>query len=480
MVFPANVEGDSASNQTKIEYKIFNDPIHGTIELHPLLVDIINTPQFQRLKDIKQMGICHFIYPGATHDRFQHSLGTSHLCGELIDRLKELHRKEYEITDEESLCIKIAGLCHDLGHGPFSHFFDDVYKKKLKSDVIDLEWKHEDLSCELFKFMLEEEENPELRKRFRHFDLFEKDEEFILELIKGKDPIRGKVERKCQLTKLPKWFLYEIVSNKQNGVDCDKFDYFARDCANVGVKSTFDHQRYFKNVRIMSIDEELHICVRDKEVFNLYELFHTRWSIHHKVCCHKTQAPIHDMLATAFQKVDKIMKISEAVKKKDMKRYTVLTDSILYDVLRKESEEPAVKEAQDWIKRIQKRKIYKFCGQTQPQSNDDCPSEEKIVKDLVIISDEQLNEEDIFVDMPKIDFGMKGKNPVDAVTFFIKSGENVEIKREQVSRMLPQNFQERYIRVYAKHPENKEQTELIKKTFRKWCSKQKYPKPIGG
>ncbi|XP_046841918.1 deoxynucleoside triphosphate triphosphohydrolase SAMHD1-like [Xenia sp. Carnegie-2017] len=302
--------------------------------------------------------------------------------------------------------------------------------------------------------------------------------------VSRKDPIRGKVERKCKITKLPKWFLYEIVSNKQNGIDCDKFDYFARDCANVGSRSTFDHRRYFKNVRIMSIDEELHICVRDKEVFNLYELFHTRWSLHHRVYQHKTKAPIEDLLARAFYKVDKIMKISEAVN--DMERYTVLTDSILYDILQNESEEHAVGEAQALIKRTQEREIYKFCGQTQPQSND-CPSEEDIVEDLLIISKdsdkiskEELNKEDIFVHIPKIDFGMKGMNPVEAVTFFEKSGENVEIKREQVSRMLPQNFQERYIRVYAKYSEKKEQTELIKKTFRKWCSKQKYPKPIGG
>ena len=55
--------------------QVFNDPIHGHIELHPLCVKIIDTPQFQRLRFLKQLGSCYFVYPGATHNRFEHSLG---------------------------------------------------------------------------------------------------------------------------------------------------------------------------------------------------------------------------------------------------------------------------------------------------------------------------------------------------------------------------------------------------------------------
>ena len=56
-------------------FQVFNDPIHGHIELHPLCVRIIDTPQFQRLRYLKQLGSCYFVYPGATHNRFEHSLG---------------------------------------------------------------------------------------------------------------------------------------------------------------------------------------------------------------------------------------------------------------------------------------------------------------------------------------------------------------------------------------------------------------------
>ncbi|XP_028392110.1 deoxynucleoside triphosphate triphosphohydrolase SAMHD1-like isoform X2 [Dendronephthya gigantea] len=417
-----NSTGEGSPNKRqKIDkngFQIFNDPIHGSIELHPLLIAIIHTPQFQRLKDLKQLSFCYWIYPGASHNRFEHSLGTAHLCGKLIDTLQELHAGEYEITDKEALCVKIAGLCHDLGHGPFSHFFD------------------------------------------------------------GKDPEKDEVTRMCSKTdpNKPKWFLYEIVSNKRNGIDCDKFDYFARDCANVGVTSSFDYRRYFQNVRICEFDDQLQICVRDKEVFNLYELFHTRWSLHHRVYRHKTQAPIQDLVLKAFKEVDDELKISEGI---DTRRFTVLTDSLFYDIVEsdpvKSSEE--MKKAKELLQRIQKRDLYKFCAETQPGTEQDCPEKEKVIKHLIRISAGTLTEEQIFVDIVKINFGMGNKNPVDNVVFFNKSNETFKFRKEQVSQMLPQNFHERYVRVYAQSREDSESIERIQKCFERFCEIRNYPKP---
>jgi HD superfamily phosphohydrolase len=90
----------------------FNDPIHGYMEFDPLLVAIIHTPGFQRMKDIKQLGASYWIFPGASHNRFEHSLGTAHLAGMMIERLRDVHKYKDYITDEEVLCVKIAALCH--------------------------------------------------------------------------------------------------------------------------------------------------------------------------------------------------------------------------------------------------------------------------------------------------------------------------------------------------------------------------------
>ncbi|XP_065817370.1 deoxynucleoside triphosphate triphosphohydrolase SAMHD1-like [Labrus bergylta] len=94
--------------------KVFNDPIHGSIELHPLLIKIIDTPQFQRLRFIKQLGGVYFVYPGASHNRFEHSIGVGYLAGKLAEALRS-RRPELNITDRDVLCVQIAGLCHDLG-----------------------------------------------------------------------------------------------------------------------------------------------------------------------------------------------------------------------------------------------------------------------------------------------------------------------------------------------------------------------------
>ncbi|PIK41994.1 putative deoxynucleoside triphosphate triphosphohydrolase SAMHD1-like, partial [Apostichopus japonicus] len=94
-------------------YTVFNDSVHGHIEIHPLLVSIIDTPEFQRLRFIKQMGMCYFVYPGASHNRFEHSLGVSYLAGELARSLQS-KQKNLKITKEDILCVEIAGLCHDL------------------------------------------------------------------------------------------------------------------------------------------------------------------------------------------------------------------------------------------------------------------------------------------------------------------------------------------------------------------------------
>ena len=92
---------------------VFNDPVHGYIELEPVLMRIIHTPQFQRMKDIKQLGATYWVYPGASHNRFEHSLGTAYLAGKMIETLRDIHKNEIGfITDEEVLCVKIAALCH--------------------------------------------------------------------------------------------------------------------------------------------------------------------------------------------------------------------------------------------------------------------------------------------------------------------------------------------------------------------------------
>jgi HD superfamily phosphohydrolase len=70
--------------------KIINCPIHGHIEMNPIEIAVIDTPQFQRLRDLKQLGVSYYVYPGATHNRFEHSIGVCYLAGLWIDLLDKV------------------------------------------------------------------------------------------------------------------------------------------------------------------------------------------------------------------------------------------------------------------------------------------------------------------------------------------------------------------------------------------------------
>ncbi|XP_054483087.1 deoxynucleoside triphosphate triphosphohydrolase SAMHD1-like, partial [Anoplopoma fimbria] len=346
------------------DIKVFNDPIHGTVELHPLLVKMIDTPQFQRLRYIKQLGGVYFVYPGASHNRFEHSIGVAYLAGELAKALKT-RQPELDINDRDVLCVQIAGLCHDLGHGPFSHLFE----KFIRQARPEKKWKHEEASVKLFKHMVK---SHELKKEMRRYGLqLSDDMDFIKELITGEARVFTHEARP------DKPFLYEIVANKRNGIDVDKFDYLARDAYHLGIKSSFDHLRFIKFARVCEVDGQMQICMRDKEVNNMYDLFHLRYSLHSRACQHKVSNIIEIMITEAFLKADKHIQIEGSGGKMftlstaidDMKAYTKLTDHVYEKILystKEELKKAELAEAKQILSRIVDRKHYRFLVETRP------------------------------------------------------------------------------------------------------------------
>ena len=104
--------------------KIINDPVFGFISIpSDFLYGLLQHPYFQRLNRIKQLGLSCYVYPGAQHTRFLHSLGAMHLTNEAI---QELRSKGEDISEEEADGVLAAILLHDIGHGPFSHVMEDV------------------------------------------------------------------------------------------------------------------------------------------------------------------------------------------------------------------------------------------------------------------------------------------------------------------------------------------------------------------
>uniref|UniRef100_A0A673B916 HD domain-containing protein n=1 Tax=Sphaeramia orbicularis TaxID=375764 RepID=A0A673B916_9TELE len=454
---PSDRQIDEQTNRQK---EVFNDPVHGHVELHPLLCKIIDTPQFQRLRNIKQLGGAYYVYPGASHNRFEHSIGVAHLAGQFARTLKE-RQLELGIDDKDILCVEVAGLCHDLGHGPFSHLFDGNFIPKVRPGH---KWKHEEASIAMFDHLM--------RENGLENELDEDDRVFIKEMIFGplepetserkEWPYKGRTKDKS--------FLYEIVSNKRNGIDVDKFDYFARDCLHLGMKNSFDHCRFIKFARVCKVaedgqpDGEWQICIRDKEVSNIYEMFHTRSRLHRRAYQHKTNKIIELMITEAFEKADKHIRrkgsdreliLSETID--DMEAYTKLTDHIFDEILNSSSAD--LKEAREILQKVVTRKFYPYLGQIKRHI------QYCIFKAFIHYLSKNKNS--IF----KIDFGMKHKNPIDYLRFYKKDDSNKAFRfsDDQVSDfVLPRVFSEQWIRFYCRKSLTNDDLKAARETFENW------------
>ncbi|XP_061667954.1 deoxynucleoside triphosphate triphosphohydrolase SAMHD1 [Syngnathoides biaculeatus] len=469
--------------------KVFNDPIHGHVELHPLLVRIIDTPQFQRLRNIKQLGGTYFVFPGASHNRFEHSIGVGYLAGQLVKALDE-RQPELLITRRDMLCVQIAGLCHDLGHGPFSHLFDAKFIPKARPNYA---WKHEKASLDMFDHLVNKNHLKPLMEK--HGLVLPEDLIFIKELITGPLDTNEDSQWAYRGRAKEKSFLYEIVANKRNGIDMDKWDYFARDCHNLGIQNNSDYRRYLKFARVCEADGQRLICTRDKEVGNLYDMFYTRNCLHKRAYQHRVGNIIETMITEAFLKADKHIQVQGSDGKMftlstaidDMEAYTKLTDHVFEQILH--SSNPKLAEAQQILQNILYRRLYKFVGQTQPKKS------LKVTQEMLHAWEANLAKsipqtgalavtllpEDFVVSVIQMDYGMKKENPIDNMRFYCKTDPTkaVKIRKHQVSKFLPAHFAEQLIRVYYKKMDD-EGLVAAQKHFVQWCMNKDFIKPQDG
>jgi HD superfamily phosphohydrolase len=105
--------------------EIIRDPLWNNIRLDPLTFELIDTPAFQRLRYVRQLGLAFLVYPGATHSRFEHALGTYHLARRALALFEE-HEDYASLGRDECMLIRVAALLHDIGHYPFSHALEEI------------------------------------------------------------------------------------------------------------------------------------------------------------------------------------------------------------------------------------------------------------------------------------------------------------------------------------------------------------------
>ncbi len=229
--------------------KIFNDPIYGFIQISDeTLFDTIEHPLFQRLRRINQLGLSYLVYPGAVHNRFQHSMGAMHIMKSALYNLKD---KGISITPEEMVGAQQAILLHDIGHGPYSHTLEYI----LLHDT-----SHEEVGSLLLDKM-------------------------------NKD-LNGQLDLAISITKnqYSKKFLHQLVSSQ---LDMDRLDYLKRDSYFTGVsEGVIGTDRLIKMLNVH--DDQ--IVVEAKGIYSVEKFLVARRIMYWQVYLHKTVLSAEQLL----------------------------------------------------------------------------------------------------------------------------------------------------------------------------------------
>ncbi len=210
-------------------------------------MSLVDTPEFQRLRRIRQLGLAYFTYQAAEHSRFAHSLGAFHLATRILDRLRE----RYSISDEEHASVRIAALLHDIGHGPFSHVVESILGFHHEQFSIDAVLSHEtEIGRKLAAFSPAIAEN-------------------VASIIRGDYAKRA---------------LGQLVSSQ---LDVDRMDYLLRDSLMTGAKyGIFDLEWIIKSIQINEPDD--HLFVSAPGIYAVEDYLQARYYMFRQVYFHRT------------------------------------------------------------------------------------------------------------------------------------------------------------------------------------------------
>lgn len=262
------------------------DPIHGSIHLANEERPIIEHPFFQRLRSIKQLGFSEYIFPGATHTRYLHSLGVMEVAGRAFDRIFKTHSMNADLARLRET-VRLACLLHDIGHAPLSHTTEFVMPPlkalSLKSHLVDNAQRkatHEDYTI---KAIIDSSFSESFKKVENKFGI---DKECVAELIYGH-------------TIHPDYFIYnnkdyfpllhQLVSSE---MDCDRMDYLLRDSYFCGVSyGKFDLDWILDNLMPIEQNDKVYIGISERAIATFDDFLLSRFHMflmvyfHYKAVC---------------------------------------------------------------------------------------------------------------------------------------------------------------------------------------------------
>ena len=260
--------------------KYILDPIHKIISLTQIELEIISTPLFQRLRNITQLSVTSLVFPGATHNRFQHSLGTLHVMDKLLYSLDLKNKKKYSLTNKDYERIiqfmRLAALLHDCGHLPFSHTFENLYTNFTHEDI----GKHIIEKSSIGEILIKHGFNP------NDLGLY----------ITGQPPVKDKNFN----------ILTHLLPLLHSEADADRMDYLLRDAYYTGVPyGKIDIDRICNFVTL----HEKKICFSEKAQDALEDFLYSRYQMYKIVYIHKTSLCYDLVLHKIYEKYLKKSKI---------------------------------------------------------------------------------------------------------------------------------------------------------------------------
>ncbi len=263
------------------------DPIHDFITVHANELGIIDTSVFQRLRRIRQLAGAHLVYPSAQHSRFEHSLGTMHIANKAAIALKE--KGFLDSVDVEN--IRLSALLHDIGHGPFSHLFEEVLQKKKKIS-------HEEIGE---KLILQSEIGDLITK-------YGYDKRFISKLAFGNSKYQ---------------FMNEIISG---GLSADMMDYLLRDGYFTGAEhAKVDYMRIINSLDVY--DKKLSLA--RSALYSFESMMISRYQMFKAVYFHKTVRAAEVMLLESMLLADKELGLTT----NNLEKYVEFTDEFVISKL---------------------------------------------------------------------------------------------------------------------------------------------------
>lgn len=417
-----------SSKRRRLNPTTIFDPVHREYELCAEIVDIINTQEFQRLRRLRQLATAHWVWLGATHTRFEHSISVAYLAGRMASHLQK-KQPELNITERQILLVQLAGLLHDVGHGPFSHLFDDVFLKGSESPMA----HHEQRSVSIVARLL----------RKSTFEYSAEEIAFVQSLIA---PTKGQ-----------EGFLYHIVANQVNHLDVDKMEYIKRDARACGLSQggfDTDTMRIINAARVV----DGCICYHHKVYEDIYNLFQTRYRLHTTVYRHSAVVAIHYMVSDALRCSG--LPIEQSIL--DLDRFLRYDDTIL-DVIRRSTGDD-MRKSRDIIRRIDERQLYKVAV-TDKRAK---PWSKTVTAADLASLEPGLAVDSVVVDTSCVGFiGKADGHPMDHLKFYDSEKPNrcFSMKRRSVSTLLTARYCEYWTRVIVK---DESMVDSAVKAWTKW------------